>query len=267
MTKLSEIGIHPDYGVYLKDNSWVPAPKYLLRRARLLKLFNGLEPGKVLEVGCGAGATSFDLAQRGFTCEALESSEQARAIANRIFAGAISKIKLHSEAKDWQEEFDYLVSFEVLEHIEHDDVALTEWAKWVKPGGYFIFSVPALKAMWGPSDVWAGHYRRYEKDELLALLHRCGLECLHFEVYGYPLSYATNFVRNRIYAQETKKMQRGDKTGTDRSGVDRTKEARFYAFQTSMLGRALMSFCCYIQVYFAKYGYGDGFIVLARKPN
>jgi hypothetical protein len=33
------------------------------------------------------------------------------------------------------------------------------------------------------------------------------------------------------------------------------------------LGRALMSFCCHIQTYFAKFGYGDGFIVVAKKPG
>jgi 2-polyprenyl-3-methyl-5-hydroxy-6-metoxy-1,4-benzoquinol methylase len=267
MINSSEIDIHPDYGVFLKDKSWVPAPRYLLRRSRLLKLIKDIPPGRTIEVGCGAGGITFDLAQMGFTCEAIETSDQARGISSKILSGAATPVKLHDAPREWKEEFDSLMSFEVLEHIEHDEAALKEWTTWVKPGGYFVLSVPALKSKWGPSDVWAGHFRRYEKDEFISLLNSCGLECQHFEAYGYPLSYATNFVRNLLHAREAKKLGLGSQQGTDRSGVDRTKEASFYGFQKSLLGRALMSFCCHIQTYFAKFGYGDGFIVVAKKPG
>ncbi|MBE7214631.1 class I SAM-dependent methyltransferase [Shewanella benthica] len=267
ITDTSEVAIHPDYGVFLRDRSWVPAPKYLLRRSRLLKILKDLKPGRVLEVGCGAGGITFDATQMGFSCEALETSLQARNIANKILSRARSPVEIHSSAAEWKEEFDVLMSFEVLEHIELDDAALKEWVSWVKPEGYLVLSVPALKSMWGPSDVWAGHYRRYEKDEFIALLNNNGLDCLHFETYGYPLSYITNFVRNIIYSREVQKLSLGSQQGTDRSGVERSKEAVFFGVQASMLGRAFMFFFCKVQTVFSKFGYGDGFIILAKKSD
>lgn len=265
ITYASEVDIHPEYGVFLTDKSWVPAPRYLLRRSRLLKILKELKLGRVLEVGCGAGGITFDAAKMGFTCEVLETSSQARTIANQILSKARSPIKVHSSAAKWKLEFDLLMSFEVLEHIEFDDAALKEWVSWIKSDGYLVLSVPALKSKWGPLDVWAGHYRRYEKEELISLLNNNGLECLHFETYGYPLSNFTSFVRNTLYALEAKKLNLDCQQGTDRSGVDRSKEATFYGLQSSILGRALMIFFCKIQTLFSKLGYGDGFIVLAKK--
>jgi SAM-dependent methyltransferase len=267
MTDTNKVDVHPDYGVFLRDKTWVPAPKYLLRRSRVLKILKKLKPGRVLEVGCGAGGITFDATQMGFNCEALETSLQARGIAGKILARASSPVKIHASAALWKDEFDVLMSFEVLEHIEFDDAALKEWTGWVKPGGYLVLSVPALKSMWGPSDVWAGHYRRYEKDEFMALLNNNGLECLHFEAYGYPLSYITNYVRNILYAREVQKLPRGSQQGTDRSGVERSKEAVFFRIQASIFGRALMFLFCKIQTVFAKFGYGDGFIVLVQKSS
>ena len=93
------IDVHPDYGVFLKDKSWVPAPRYVLRRYRLLKIFSSLKKGRALEIGCGAGGISFDLAQMGFTCEVLESSEQARDIAGRILSSALSPVHAKNRSK------------------------------------------------------------------------------------------------------------------------------------------------------------------------
>ena len=41
------------------------------------------------------------------------------------------------------ETFDLVCAFEVLEHIEDDDAALTEWRARVRPGGRLLLSVPA----------------------------------------------------------------------------------------------------------------------------
>lgn len=265
ITDTSKVDFHPEYGVFLRDKSWVPAPRYLLRRSRLLKILKELKLGRMLEVGCGAGGITYDAAKMGFTCEALETSTQARTIANQILSKAESPVKIHSSAAKWKQEFDILMSFEVLEHIEFDDAAIKEWASWVKQEGYLVLSVPALKSKWGPLDVWAGHYRRYEKDELIALLNNNGFECLHFEAYGYPLSYVTSLVRNTLYAREVKNLTYGCRQSTERSGVERSKEAAFYDVQNSIIGRALMFFFCKIQTLFSQLGYGDGFIVLAKK--
>ena len=48
------------------DLGWVPAPRYLMRRARIRALLEALDPGRLPEVGPGAGALLIEGARRGF---------------------------------------------------------------------------------------------------------------------------------------------------------------------------------------------------------
>ena len=59
---------------------------------------------------------------------------------------------------------------EVLEHVEDDLAGLREVARVVRPGGIVAISVPANPAWFGPSDEWAGHFRRYTRAALLELM-------------------------------------------------------------------------------------------------
>jgi len=60
--------------------------------------------------------------------------------------------------------------FDVLEHIEDDEKFLTEVCSCLKPGGYLYLTVPAFKWLWSSSDINAGHYRRYNPNELACLI-------------------------------------------------------------------------------------------------
>src|SRR3546814_6549126 len=71
------------------------------------------------------------------------------------------------------------MAFEVLEHIEDDHAALRQWLGWLKPGGILLMSVPAHPSQWNAADVWAGHFRRYRKRELLGLVEENVLELEH----------------------------------------------------------------------------------------
>ena len=87
------IHIDPTLGPY--TSGWVPAPRYLLRRARILSLLKQFKPGRVLEFGCGAGALISELSPLGYKCIAIEESENAIFLAkkfnektdNKIFCG------------------------------------------------------------------------------------------------------------------------------------------------------------------------------------
>ena len=73
------------------------------------------------------------------------------------------RVTIHSEIQNnWQETFDFILAFEVLEHIEDDVSALREWWNGVKFPGHRLLSVPAHPERWNASDEWEGHFRRYE---------------------------------------------------------------------------------------------------------
>jgi 2-polyprenyl-3-methyl-5-hydroxy-6-metoxy-1,4-benzoquinol methylase len=265
---------HPVYGAVARELGWVPAPRYALRRDRILKLIDRLPrvgTRRALEVGCGAGALLVDLAERGFACEALESSESAHAVATAL-TSHLRDVAVHrASAGHWRESFDLLLAFEVLEHIEDDRAALALWRGWIRPGGHLLLSVPARMSRWSPSDVWAGHFRRYERAGLLTLLAEAGFVIEHHECYGFPVSNLTEWVRAGVHGRDLRRTV-GDGTAdlaanTARSGTQRGVESRLYPLQATALGVLAFRLACGVQELFLQREMGTGYLVLARRAD
>ena len=62
----NRVVLHPTYGPALPELNWVPAPSYLMRRHRVLRLLRDMAPCRVLDIGCGPGALLRDFADRAF---------------------------------------------------------------------------------------------------------------------------------------------------------------------------------------------------------
>lgn len=141
---LTGVEIHRHYGVVAPEKGSVPSPRYLLRRARFFEhVRQWPKGGRVLELGCGAGALTYELNRAGFDCTAVEHSPTAAAVAADINRGP-NAADIRTEAKDWDAAFDCLVALEVLEHIEDDHAAVASWHRWLRPGGLMLLLVPAL---------------------------------------------------------------------------------------------------------------------------
>lgn len=254
------------YGAFLPGR-WVPAPRYLLRRDRILTLVAGLKPGKLVEVGCGAGSLLCDMAVRGHECIGIETSDEARQIASTMTA-AHPTVSIRAGTASLQaEQFDSLMSFDVLEHIEDDHDALKEWVGWLKPGGTAVLSVPAHRRLWSKRDQWAGHFRRYDRKDFVALVERAGLQIERLECCGYPLANFTHWLANLTVKSQDFAGDASDVAGaTAASGTDRSLHVRFFALQRSVVGRIAMALACAIQRLFLRTDLGEGYVIVARKP-
>ena len=84
--------------------------------------------------------------------------------------------------------FDAAVLGEVLEHVEDDRGALEEVARVLRPGGVLAVSVPADPKRFGPSDRWAGHVRRYSRQELLSACQAGGFTVERCRAWGFPFA-------------------------------------------------------------------------------
>jgi SAM-dependent methyltransferase len=254
---------HPLFGPSLPERGWVPAPRYALRRARLLDLVRPLPRGRLLEVGPGAGALLADLADLGYRCEALEPSAAAREVASWL-----RDIPL-AAAPDpaWTGAFDLVVACEVLEHLEDDDAALELWKSWLRPGGRLLISVPAHAKRWSATDVWAGHFRRYERDDLRRLVERAGFEIEELECYGFPLSNLVEPLRAFAHRRALARRATTLAEGTERSGVERGVEARLFPLQASWPGTLLFRAAFRLQKRFRHHDRGTGYLLLARRPG
>jgi len=263
--KYSPAKIDKQFGAYLSDK-WVPAPRFVLRRDRVMAQLTNSEKGRVIEVGCGSGALLAELAEAGHDCTGVETSPEALQIARQMLAGFDNATILDAPSPDWENQFDLLLSCDVLEHIEHDSEALTQWVKWLRPGGRAIISVPAHTKMWSPRDAWAGHFRRYGRADVTSLLERSGLRIDHVECYGFPLANLTHWLGNlSIRGQDFAGGASNAKGATAASGTDRSTHIKYFGLQRSLLGRIAMATACSVQRLFLKTDLGDGYLLVATR--
>lgn len=231
----------------------------------MLELIQRLPRGRLLETGCGSGALLSELCELGFECSGLETSPAARELAAWLLRGHPEARLLAEPTALSRGAFDVVVALEVLEHIEDDRAALRAWRGWLRAGGVLLLSVPARPDLWSASDVWVGHFRRYDRRSLAAALGDAGFAIEHAECYGYPLSNLTEWLRARAHRRRLAGAGDVDPaTQTARSGTDRGLELRFWSWQTSWLGRAGLRAGAWLQECFLDRDLGTGLLVVAR---
>lgn len=157
--------------------------------------------GDVIEIGCGQGAAAVRLARRADRFVALEPDPRSFAIA-KARVGNLGTVRNMSSA-DLPDEvrFDTLCAFEVLEHIEDDRAALHDWVSRLRPGGRIVLSVPGYPGRFSHADEVAGHFRRYDRSGMTALLEEAGLQNIEIVHYGFPSGYLLESARNYLARQ------------------------------------------------------------------
>lgn len=267
-TPQSDVVNHPHFGPAMPALNWVPAPRYLMRRDLLLRIFARHAPGRILEIGCGAGSLLAELTARGFSALGVDQSASALRLARRL-AQSNDRLDIAASPEGAEaQSFDYLSAFEVLEHIEDDHAALADWARYLRPDGTLIFSVPAHPHRWNAADEWAGHFRRYRRSDLHSLAEGAGFEVTEVQSYGFPVANAMEKLGAKLYARQSAGADRAEMDITQRteeSGTDRKLLTRLWpiysAWPMAALFRAMLAF----QRRFTKCDRGIGYIVVARK--
>jgi trans-aconitate methyltransferase len=74
--------------------------------------------------------------------------------------------------------FEVIGAFDVLEHIRDDEVVLANIYKALEPSGLAIFTVPQHMFLWSQTDEYACYVRRYDNNGLTIKLKRTGFEIL-----------------------------------------------------------------------------------------
>lgn len=262
--------IDPFLGPFAPDLGWVPAPRYLLRRDRILRAIRRIDPCKVLDIGCGPGMLLHELGTRHFECHGLETSDDARSIAETfsVRCGGESRFYAQPEAA-WAGAFPLITAFEVLEHIEDDASALHQWRSWLSETGTLLLSVPAHQARWNARDVWAGHVRRYERQQLQSLFVQTGFEVERIECYGFPLANVLERISARRYAAHERVKSDQDiasrDSNTAQSGIDRSDDLKWYPLLRSLPGRMALMTAIHAQRPFLQTEWGNGYLVRARR--
>jgi hypothetical protein len=208
-----------------------------------------------------------ELSARGFRCQALESSPQARQLITRLSAKMGQQITVRDEADaSWRGRFPLVMAFEVLEHIENDTQAMKQWASWLAPGGTMLISVPAHPRLWSAADEWAGHYRRYSKKDLIDVVRTAGLKIEYVECYGFPLGNLTEQMQARGIRRRLPKtgLDPDHQINSNRSGIERDHVLRWYPAMRSPLGQLALRCALAAQAMSSGLPFGNGYLIRAR---
>lgn len=103
-----------------------------------------LTPGRMLEIGCAAGAFLHRMAKLGWDVEGIEFSEPAadaaRSLGYRVQCSTLETAPAPAQT------YDLIVGWMVIEHLHEPIVALRKLHSWTKPGAWLVISVPNAAA-------------------------------------------------------------------------------------------------------------------------
>lgn len=209
------------------EGDWRPSPKFILRRDAVRWLTRRWSPGSFLEVGAGTGTITRTFLNQGYQGACWDVTPENRAVLRRNLSGygaqAVVPETLPS-ASDTK--FDYIFAFEVLEHIRDDKAALSDWSRRLRPGGRALISVPAHQRKFSRDDEFVGHYRRYEREGVKALLADAGYHDIRVINYGFPLGNIAGLVSRTLALAGSERDNLGKETKSTESGIRRSKSIR-----------------------------------------
>lgn len=130
---------------------------------------------QVFEIGVGPGLNLYSLYPSNCEVQGLEPDAENALLANRRGQIPVSVGTIEAMPAELRERsYDVITMFDVLEHIEDDCAAVETVKKLLRPGGYFVLTVPAYEWLWSQHDDVNHHFRRYTRKRLLAPMERAG---------------------------------------------------------------------------------------------
>jgi SAM-dependent methyltransferase len=167
----------PRYGaqyarLYREHWWWRAREEYLTRL--LDRLIGSADAGEIFDFGCGDGLF-FPILQR-YSRQRPSGQEFDASLLDpagpwfdRIATGELV------DDPSQHGRHGLIVALDVLEHLEHPQAAMAILRARLRPGGWFIATVPAFDELWTMHDEVNHHFRRYRLRDIEALVRESGL--------------------------------------------------------------------------------------------
>lgn len=138
-------------------------------------------PSTVADLGAGGGQLGRILA-RDRPLARYRFHEPLEALNERLVATHGEDARLSpDEALD----VDVVALLDVVEHVEHDRAFVAGVVAACRPGATIVITVPALPALWSSWDEALGHFRRYTRASLVAVVDPLPVDVLEVS-YLFP---------------------------------------------------------------------------------
>jgi ubiquinone/menaquinone biosynthesis C-methylase UbiE len=155
---------------------------------------------KILNVGCGTGRSSQYLSEFGEVVSVEYDKHCCEFAAEKtgleIINGSITELPFEDNS------FDLVCAFDVIEHVEDDQLAVSEMKRVAKSSGIVFITIPAFMSLWSHHDVINHHFRRYKLAQIVALFNKVAdgnkLFTSYFNFFLFIPIYITRIVSNWI---------------------------------------------------------------------
>ena len=158
---------YEQYYDFERNHWWFKARFSILQQYILKNIYQGI-PLKILNIGVATGATT----QMLMTFGSVTSIEYEKSCIDfveeklpfEVQEGSILNLYFQDQY------FDLVCAFDVIEHVEDDQLAVREMYRVCKPSGNCLITVPAFMHLWSEHDLINHHFRRYTYRGLNSIL-------------------------------------------------------------------------------------------------
>lgn len=222
------------------------------------KYLGARDTHKVLEIGCGTGFVLHGLSR--FSEYELTGAELH--LAGLAFAKKrlhhVHFIQMDFRSTPFREEFDAIGAFDVLEHVEEDELMMKNAYTTLKPEGFFFISVPQHMWLWSTQDDAAYHKRRYSRKELMCKLKKA----------GFSVKFVTSFVFTLLPAMALSRFLKRNKPG---KVLPKGMEFSYHELELPWVLNAALSICMRLDEFLIRLGcslpIGGSLIAVAQKKK
>lgn len=208
---------YPDSGFDLTDKN-AESSFWVSSRNRLFKSIvqRHLMPTgrtKFLEIGCATGDFIQQIAQN----KNLEITGSEIYLKGLVYAKnnlpSVDFVQFDVTQGKIGEQFHIITAFDVIEHIENDNAALSNISQMLNKDGVLIISVPQHMFLWSKLDEIVKHKRRYSRRELVAKL----------KANDFDIDYATSFLFILFPLMLISRLfdRGGDQSPSDEQGLEK----------------------------------------------
>jgi SAM-dependent methyltransferase len=207
--------------------------------ARLLdSLLDEVDQPRILDTGCGTGATMGFLEHYG---QVTGIDVSLKAVRYCQVQGRSRLCLADGAALPFANgSFDLVTALDLLEHLPQEASGLQEIWRVLKSGGRTVLCVPAFMFLWSDFDRFSGHHRRYTRGELRQRVEEAGFDVVkisYFNTLLFPAVWVVRAVKNAL--------GRWGPVGSDLdlpSGVFNGLLTTIFSLETGLLDRGSLPF-------------------------
>ena len=145
--------------------------------------------GKFADFGCGRGDYLKSFSDLGFEVTGFDISPAAKEMSNYD----VKQVDFESDSYPYTEEYDFVFSKSVIEHIREPSSYLSSMIKSLNKGGKAVIMVPSWShTYWGPFYIDHTHVTPYTRHSLKSAMEMSGFKNVKV-VYFYQLPFLWKF--------------------------------------------------------------------------